>query len=374
MSDIHELIESIRVTLTSSLNYKQDELLELHEQLDGHIRSANKRLRECDSLLANGHRSEAIQLAEQEPNLLELVGYLDLPELLEWNDFVAEYGIKVAPELQIEIATDLNHAYSDDTPLEGLLNRLRVYSIGRSPLRIRIDILRKIAKLDVESPHWQDDLKAYEKLRIRQMTDEIRVAQEAHDYTKLKELQKELTGKKWSVKPKQSLLQRVQGSLKIAQQGESLVRLQSIFQGLSEAKENNDIESAELLAEDWNSTLEKCDHESPEFRRVYQQATPVMRWIEKRYSAQEAEDEKKQKLDKFTRMLRSPRATVEVLENRFETLASSDVDIPAEVEEQYFDKIAELDQLAKRQKMIKFGGIALAVVVVLIGALAAFVF
>ena len=196
MSDIHELIESIRVTLTSSLNYKQEELLELHEQLDGHIRSANKRLRECDSLLANGHRSEAIQLAEQEPNLLELVGVLDLPELLEWNDFVAEYGIRVAPELQIEIATDLNHAYSDDTPLEGLLNRLRVYSIGRSPLRIRIDILRKISKLDVESPHWQDDLKAYEKLRIRQMTDEIRTAQENHDYGTLKEIQKEITEKK----------------------------------------------------------------------------------------------------------------------------------------------------------------------------------
>ena len=317
MSDIHELIESIRVTLTSSLNYKQEELLELHEQLDGHIRSANKRLRECDSLLANGHRSEAIQLAEQEPNLLELVGVLDLPELLEWNDFVAEYGIRVAPELQIEIATDLNHAYSDDTPLEGLLNRLRVYSIGRSPLRIRIDILRKISKLDVESPHWQDDLKAYEKLRIRQMTDEIRTAQENHDYGTLKEIQKEITEKKWSVKPKDSLLQKVQGSLKVAQQGESLVRLQTIYQGLSAAMKNNDIESAELLAEDWNNTLGKCDHESPQFRKIYERATPVMQWIEKHYNAQEAEDEKKQRLDKFTRMLRSPRASVEVLENRF---------------------------------------------------------
>lgn len=374
MSDLHELIESIRVTLTSSLNYKREELLEIHEELDTHIRSANKRLRECDTLLANGHRSEAIQLAEQEPNLLEMVGILDLPELLEWNDFVAEHGIKVAPDLAIEIATDLNHAYSDDTPLEGYLNRLRVYSIGRAPLRTRIDILRKISKLDVESPHWQDDLKSYEKLRIRQMTEECRVAQEKHDYGKLKELQSEITGKKWSVKPKDTLLQKVKGSLKVAQQGESLVQLQEIYKRLAAARKTNDIQSAEMLAEDWNHTLEKCDHSSPQFRQLYEHATPVMQWIEQHYNAQEVEAEKQQKLDKFTRMLRSPRATVEVLENRFEALASSGVKIPKDVEEQYFEKVAELDKLAKRQKMMKLGGIALAFIVVVVGALVAFAF
>ena len=365
MSDIHELIESIRVTLTSSLNHKREDLTELHDQLDGYIRSANKRLRECDGLLANGHRSEAIQLAEQEPNLLELVGILDLPEIVEWNDFVAEHGIKVAPDLQIDIATDLNHAYSDDTPLERYLNRLRVYSIGRAPLRTRIDILRKIAKIDIESPHWQDDLKSYEKLRIRQMQDEYRTAKEKHNYTKLKELHREIIEKKWSVKPKKQLVDKIQASLKVAQQGESLIQLQSIYQGLRAAMDNDDIESAEQMAVEWNETMERCDHESDGFRQLYQQAAPVMKWIEKHYHAQEHEDEQKQKVDKLKRIIRSPRATVEVLETRFQDLVDDGVPIPESIEEKYHEKIAELTKQASLQRKMKLGGMAIVVLLVL---------
>ena len=72
ISEIHELLESVRVTLASSMNPDREELERLHNELDAEIRLANKRLRACDALLAEGHRSEAIQLAEQEPNLLEV--------------------------------------------------------------------------------------------------------------------------------------------------------------------------------------------------------------------------------------------------------------------------------------------------------------
>ncbi|HAD61294.1 MAG TPA: hypothetical protein DCG12_18805, partial [Planctomycetaceae bacterium] len=133
IAEIHELLESVRVTLASSMNPDREELERLHTELDGEIRIANKRLRECDALLAEGHRSEAIQLAEQEPNLLEVVSILDFPELPEWNDFVVELGLTVTPELQIDIATDLNGAYSDDAPLERLMRKFRVLSLGRAP-------------------------------------------------------------------------------------------------------------------------------------------------------------------------------------------------------------------------------------------------
>jgi hypothetical protein len=365
MSDVHELIESIRVTLSSSLNHNREDLAELHDQLDDYIRTVNKRLRECDSLLANGHRSEAIQLAEQEPNLLELVGILDLPELTEWNDFVAEHGLRVTPDLQIDIATDLNHAYSDDTPLERYLNRLRVYSIGRAPLRTRIDILRKISKIDIESPHWQDDLKSYEKLRIRQMQDEYRTAKEKHNYTKLQELQQEIKEKPWSVKPRKQLLERIEASLAVAQQGESLVRLQGLYQSLQAAMQDDDITAAEQLAEQWNDTMETCNHDSDGFQQLYEDAAPVMKWIEQHYDAQQHEEEQKQKVDKLKRMLRSPRATVEVLETRHEDLVDDGVTIPAGIEEKYQAKIAELSKQASLQRNLKFGGVVLVAVLLL---------
>ena len=104
--------------------------------------------------MAKGLRSEAIQLAEQEPPLLDVVAILDFPELPEWNDFVAELGLTVAPELQIEIAADLNRAYSDDGPLKAHMKRFRISSLSRAPLKTRIALLRKIADFFVEVQHW----------------------------------------------------------------------------------------------------------------------------------------------------------------------------------------------------------------------------
>ncbi|MGB4739009.1 MAG: hypothetical protein WBH50_12520, partial [Fuerstiella sp.] len=192
IAEIHELLESVRVTLASSMNPNREQLERLHSELDAEIRSANKRLRECDALLSEGHRSEAIQLAEQEPNLLEVVSILDFHELAEWNDFVAELGLTVTPELQIDIATDINGAYSEDEPLERLMKKFRVLSLARAPLRSRIDLLRQIAKRDVGTAYWKDDLKSYEETRIRQISDESREAISSRNYAEVRRLADEL--------------------------------------------------------------------------------------------------------------------------------------------------------------------------------------
>lgn len=372
MSDVHELIESIRVTLASSLDHNREELEELHASLDGYVRSANKRLRECDGLLANGHRSEAIQLAEQEPNLLEFVGILDFPELDEWNDFVAEHGLKVAPELQIDIATDLNHAYSDDTPLERYLNKLRVYSIGRAPLRSRIEILRKIAKLDVESPHWQDDLKSYEKVRMRQMQDEYRAADNAKDYEKLAELYSEIKNNKWSVKPNKQFVEDLTNSLGSLHQRHSLVQLRDTFRLMRTAKENGDLETCTRLADEWYKIAEQCDHTSESYQLIEAKSEAALQWVENSRQAQETAEEKKRETDKFRRMLRSPRATIRSLEAKYESLVEDGADLPEAVVNQYYERIAEIERQEDLRKKLKIGGIALGVIVVLVFALMAF--
>ena len=209
ISEIHELLESVRVTLASTMNPDRGQLDQLHDALDSEIRLANKRLRECDALLAEGHRSEAIQLAEQEPNLLEVVSILDFPELPEWNDFVAELGLTVTPELQIDIATDINDAYSEDAPLERLLRKFRVLSLARSPLRSRIDILRQIAKRDAATPYWKEDLKGYEEVRVRQIGDEARDAINGQDFETVRRLADELHNKPWMVKPDRRVVERI---------------------------------------------------------------------------------------------------------------------------------------------------------------------
>src|SRR4051812_28745914 len=57
----------------------------------------NSRLAQCQRLLQQGLRAEALHLAEEAPDLLETVLSLDFPERPLWNDIVSQYDLAVAP-------------------------------------------------------------------------------------------------------------------------------------------------------------------------------------------------------------------------------------------------------------------------------------
>ena len=106
------------------------------------------RLRKCGELLKAGLRSEAIQQAEMEPNLLDIVATLDFPEREIWTQFASQYGIVSPAPLPLDIAAELNEAYAIEQPLGALLARHRLLALARSPLRLRMATLREIAETD----------------------------------------------------------------------------------------------------------------------------------------------------------------------------------------------------------------------------------
>ena len=310
IAEIQELLESVRVTLASSMNPNREALEKLHTELDMEIRSANKRLRECDALLAEGHRSEAIQLAEQEPNLLEVVGILDFPELPEWNDFVVEHGLTVTPELQIDIATDINDAYSEDAPLERLLRKFRVLSLGRAPLRTRIDLLRQIAKRDAATPYWKDDLKTYEQVRVRQIGDESREAIASNDVATVRRLSEELHKKPWLFKPDRRVMERIDQMMTKVKKTDAVRKLVGVTAQIQAAQDAGDKELGKSLGPTWHEVAAKCDQSSEAFLKAQEDVAPLMKWI--RDLIEEEEDAKLHaaEIKKLQKVLRSQNSTL----------------------------------------------------------------
>ncbi len=96
-------------------------------------------------LPAAGPRSEAIHLAEEPPNLLDLVAALDLPDAEVWSDFCQTTGLPVPPALQMDRAAQLNDAYAAEQPLEHLLNRHRLLALSRGPVSERLEVIRQLA-------------------------------------------------------------------------------------------------------------------------------------------------------------------------------------------------------------------------------------
>lgn len=366
ISEIHELLESVRVTLASSMNPDREELERLHNELDKEIRLANKRLRECDALLAEGHRSEAIQLAEQEPNLLEVVSILDFPELPEWNDFVAELGLTVTPELQIDIATDLNGAYSDDAPLERLLRKFRVLSLGRAPLRSRIDLLRQIAKRDAGTAYWQEDLKLYEQTRIRQMADESREAIAKRDLDTVRRLSEEIHKKQWMVKPDRRIMERLDKLMREIKEMDAVRALKKLTDKLRAAKEAGDGDLGKSLADKWEKAAQKCNQSSKAFEEAQEDAEPLFLWLDK-LSEREAEEQAfAAEVKKLQKVLRSPTSTMREIYRHYDRVTDFDgFEIPDAVQEKFEQRIMEYEKQQKQKKLMTIVGVSAGVLVLL---------
>ena len=343
MADLYDLIERMQVTLASSHSPAKEQLREIHGELTDQIRRVNKRLRECDALLAKGLRTEAIQLAEQEPPLLDVVAILDFPELPEWNDFVAELGLTVAPELQIEIAADLNRAYSDDSPLEQHLRRFRLISLSRVPLRTRITLLRKIYSLDAGNSIWETDLKNYEEVRQRQIKDEVQIACRNQDLTILHEIATELHGK-WIVSPAKQLVAKVDQEIKSLQTKSARKRLAGLVDDLLDAHAEDDVRRATELCEEWNKVLKFCG-ESDDVRLCQKKARPALVWVseQKKRSGDEAKFD--DAVERLQRSIESNHDLLE-LERRFAaTTRFAGFELPPDVHDAY-----DLAVFSQRQK------------------------
>lgn len=366
IAEIHELLESVRVTLASSMNPNREQLERLHSELDAEIRSANKRLRECDALLSEGHRSEAIQLAEQEPNLLEVVSILDFHELAEWNDFVAELGLTVTPELQIDIATDINGSYSEDEPLERLMKKFRVLSLARAPLRSRIDLLRQIAKRDVGTAYWKDDLKSYEETRIRQISDESREAISSRNYAEVRRLADELHKKPWSVKPDRRVIERIDQTMVEVKKLEAIRMLNRVTVEWQAAMDSGDPELTKSLGEKWELVAQKCDRDSQPYMDAKEKTQPMLRWIRELGQEEEAARVYAGEVKKLTKVLRSDNVTIDDIYRHYDAVAAfEEFDIPDAVQLRFEARIAEIEKQQKMKKMATMAGVGVAVIILL---------
>lgn len=361
MADLYELIERMQVTLASSSSPAKEQLREMHGELSDQIRRTNKRLRECDSLMAKGLRTEAIQLAEQEPALLDVVAILDFPELPEWNDFVAELGLTVAPELQIEIAADLNRAYSDDGPLNAHLKRFRISSLSREPLKTRIALLRKIAQLDSANSIWESDLRSYEEVRQRQIQDQFQIASKNQNFAELREIAKELHGK-WLSPPQKKFVQRVDQEVRSLQQIAGLKRLEQLAEELQDAFSGKDLTWAGEILIEWEKIVKNCG-ESDSVRKLQNQARPVLNWLSDQKKRLEDESRFGDAVERLRRSI-DGRHDLPELNRRFANVAKFvDFDLPEDVKDAYDAAISDHHRTKKMRLIIIASSVAAVLVI-----------
>jgi hypothetical protein len=278
MIDHHRLIDDIRSFLGSRDQTRSERLTGLARQYAEACAEANERLSRCGQLLLRGLRSEAIHLAEAEPRLLDVVALLDFPERDDWRGLVELYELPEAHELNLGTADALCAAYAEADPLQGLLRQHRRLALARAPLDGRIRVLRQIARQDAVNSIWADDLREYEKARLRQVRDEAGDALTRHDLPRLQALNEELASAGWTQRPPAALVEGVRQAVQTLRRDAARRTLGEIEPALNEAFGAFDLPAGRALRVRWLAQVKEAA--LPPGDPLRDRAEPALAWLD----------------------------------------------------------------------------------------------
>jgi hypothetical protein len=241
MTDVQSIVEELRSFCQSNDQALTDGLRETAQAYRAACQAVNQRLRRCEDFLHKGLRSEAIQLAEADPPLLDALAVLDFPERAQWDEIAATYGLPPAPKLNVATAEALNRAYGEEEPLRVQLRVHRWLNLARAPLRDRLAALRRLRQSDSTNPVWSEDIRVFEAARHRELQEEIEAAITARNFAALAACWDEVQTAPWLTEPPQSLVSTLRGAF-----------LKQVGKELYDAYKSLDFPRAQGLRNRWN--------------------------------------------------------------------------------------------------------------------------
>lgn len=327
---------------------------------------ANDRLRGVGRLLHRGLRSEAIQLAEQEPNLLDMVALLDFEELPTWRDMLVDWGMAEPPEILIEIAADLNKAYAEQQPLESLLRQHRILALARAPLSARIATLRKICTQDAGNEIWTSDLALLEKARLKQLPAEAEAARRTNDVTRLERINQEVNSSEWSIPLPAELTATIGRMHQTTAAQHARQTLAKLDVDLNDAHMAFDPVAGREARTEWNKYAAIAELSPTD--ELLQRAAPALEWL----AEQDRQDDRALQRERAIESLRAgmdEHVDGVELQRRFDAASLFDEPVPEPLASQVRQRIRGHDiQIARRRRLIVGGSAGALIVLVAAGA------
>jgi len=209
MSRTQELADEVRLVLKSGDLTLSDSLRQLSEEFSVVSRQVDTRLRRCTEFLNKGLRVEAIDLAEQQPKLLEEIAVLSFPDRKMWDNLVADYGLAKTATPDQDRAVELSKAYTAQIPLLALTQKLRAMSRARVHAADRLPILWELNQLDVNNPMWIESIELFEADAHKHLSVSAEQAISAGEFHKADLMYERLTSPNWKNAPPANIVQRL---------------------------------------------------------------------------------------------------------------------------------------------------------------------
>lgn len=278
MSEFQQVVDDIRAFLQGDDQTYRDELRALASEFREACVAVDRRLKQCNRLLAKGLRAEALHEADTEPRLLDLVTLLDFPEREDWDELVATYGLEAGPRVDLELASALNEAYAEADPLAELLRHHRLLALSRADLTRRIATLRQISELDPNNPIWDEDLRAFERARLREISSAVDAATRQRDVALLDQLAGELNDPSWRELPPEPQVRAALAAAAKIRKTLARETLTHIAEELHESFAAMDVARGRNALDRWKQVIAiaQPDRRDPLLR----EAEPALAWLQ----------------------------------------------------------------------------------------------
>jgi hypothetical protein len=350
MTDYQRLVDEIRAFLQATDQTMTDRLKELADKYGEVCREVNQRLRRCEEYLKKGLRGEAIHFAQAEPVLLDVVAVLDFPERVLFYETLVFNAIPEPPQPLLEIAQDLNRAYAEEQPLaEDLLPRHRRLALLRAPVAERLQVLRKIAKVDASNPVWADDVRVFEAARLREI--QAAMAGSARgDPERVAAFARELSEPGWLTPPPAALADQVTKQAALQARERARSELVPVVAQLDRAMDMGDFVQAQTLRDRYQQLAARASLAAGD--PLARQADRPLKWLTQKEMIQQRELEEETALaaleDGLARQV-DPERAAQLYEEALRRARA----LPARLEDRYRSYIKKTDSTRRwRERLV----------------------
>ena len=286
VAEVTALVDDIHQILLET-DPSEEELIDLASRHEEVVGETTTRLREIEALLNKGLRPEAIDLAEKAPNINDVVTTLDFPEFEIWNDTLIQFGIQPIRELPVDIASELNDAYSVSGSLDALMRRYRTQSLARAPLAERIVTLRRLRIEDKSNIQWCVDVEKFETHRLSQVKQELQLAMKNANLNAIADIDSELASSEWTVKVPPQLKRQAREAHRSFRAQSALAELEPLAHQLSDAYGEFDQAKATPLRNRFHALADIAN--LPTTDPLYDIASPALEWLKEEETRAAAE-------------------------------------------------------------------------------------
>lgn len=365
MADYQRVVEFLRDIRTAPPGVPTEELRNFATQYANLCHQANERLRRGSEFLQKSLRSEAIHLAEETPNLLDLVAALDLPDPDLWADYCRMHDLPVPETLQMDRANQLQDAYAADQPIAALLDQHRLLALTRAPVGQRLAVLREIAAQD-PTGNWDAELRLLEKARIAELPNIFYNAVKNRDFAAITELYDEVNGQPWREDLPPDYLQTLKAAYLRMQQAQVQTQIETLLPELQAAYATRQLTRCVDLLKEAKNLMDKSGVEGFS-STLAEQIEPITTWVKQEGLLEKRRKEAAQISRELERQLNADAPDADLL-RVYTKLSGLPEALPPELEQRYQETLRSRNQQRgqRHQKQLVAMGITAAIVLVLI--------